>query len=283
MALAWRLSRGAGLLLGLFPAAPAALAQKVAILGAPGISFGFPNLRARGDAEGLVPLGQLVKIYLWPIELGGKESVDNLIYVTPEAAEAHAAITGDLRRFLLVANENEMEIRSECEGGSVVPTRIRFSARHKRGGPRFERVIEVWHQTRLTAAGSAPLPGAACPTSAEKPVVLFVHRPADFARITSPAVADAIVGEGQLVNIMLFPIELGGPEDPHNIAYIPPEAEEDRQRLIARLKRLTEQDQIDSLEVLPEYRGASIIPSRIRYVGRDSRGGAPIEAVIDIW
>lgn len=283
MAQAWQRLAGASLLLGALLASPGARAQKVLLIGVPRLAFGFDELESKEDIEPLVQTGQLVKVHLWPIMLGGKEEPGSVTYLPPEAAEAHAAIVGDLRRFLGVVNENEMEILPECAGGSIVPVRIRFRARHKQGGPVFDRVLEVWHQKRLTPSGSARMAVTSClapAAMAEQPRLLT--RPPDFSAVTSEAAADARASDGRLVKIQLFPAELGGPDVPQNIAWLPPEEEEGRQRLIAKLKRLAEQGQLGQLEVFPEYKGESLIPSRIRYVARRG-GGAQSEDVVEIW
>jgi hypothetical protein len=105
----------------------------------------------------------------------------------------------------------------------------------------------------------------------------------DFSGITSKAAAVRLVRTGELVKIRLFPGELGGPNDPHNIVYIPPAVEEARQLLIGTLRRFTDEDLIDKLDVQAEYKGTSIIPARIRFVATHSRGGPPFEAVVEVW
>lgn len=105
----------------------------------------------------------------------------------------------------------------------------------------------------------------------------------DFSAVTTRAAAQKLAREGRLVRIRAFPTELGGPSDPHNILYIPPAVEEARQLLIGTLRRFTAEDLIDQLDVQAEYKGASIIPSRIRFKAWHSRGGAPFEAVVEVW
>lgn len=105
----------------------------------------------------------------------------------------------------------------------------------------------------------------------------------DFSMITSKAAAQRLVREGRLVRIRLFPAELGGRADPENLAYVPPAVEYARQLLIGTLRRFTEEDLIDKLDVQAEYKGTSIIPARIRYVATHSRGGEPFEAVVEVW
>lgn len=105
----------------------------------------------------------------------------------------------------------------------------------------------------------------------------------DFSAVTSKAAAVRLARTGELVKIRLFPAELGGPSDPHNIVYIPPAVEEARQLLIGTLRRFTQEDLIDNLDVQVDYKGTSIIPSRIRFVATHSRGGKPFEAVVEVW
>lgn len=42
-------------------------------------------------------------------------------------------------------------------------------------------------------------------------------------------------------------------------------------------------DLIDQLDVQAEYKGDSIVPSRIRFKAWHSRGGEAVEAVVDVW
>lgn len=99
---------------------------------------------------------------------------------------------------------------------------------------------------------------------------------------TRPA-AERLVGEGVLVKSWFFPRELGGAEDPENVAYITPQAVKARAALIRKLERLMARDLIDQLDVQAEYKGESVIPSRIRYKAWHSRGGDPFEWVVEVW
>jgi len=105
----------------------------------------------------------------------------------------------------------------------------------------------------------------------------------DFSDVTTRAEAVRRARRGELVRIRAFPAELGGPGDKHNIVYIPPAVEEARQLLIGTLRRFTEEDLVDQLDVRAEYKGESVVPSRLHYVARHSRGGPPFEATIEVW
>lgn len=153
---AWRLSVGAPLLLAALVAGPAALAQKVILLSAPPLGFKFPEIRSRDYADRLLASGLLVKIYLFPTDLGGKDDPGNIVYVTPDAAEAHAAIVARLRRFVHGHEETELEILPEYAGDSIVPARIRFIASHRGDMERFEEEVTVWRHAARKPCTVAP-------------------------------------------------------------------------------------------------------------------------------
>ncbi len=133
-------------------------------------------------------------------------------------------------------------------------------------------------------AGALLLFGALAPMSAAMAQEAgHMQNGPDFSDITSKAAANKLVRQGRLVRIHAFPSELGGPDYKYNFVYIPPEVEAARQLLIGTLKRFTEEDLIDKLDVEAEYKGTSIIPARLRYVATHSRGGEPFEAVVEVW
>lgn len=124
-------------------------------------------------------------------------------------------------------------------------------------------------------AGALLLLGGLAPAAVAQERIV---RTPDFSAVTTDAMARRLVREGQLVAVRPFP---GGPDD---IGYLSPAAEAARRHFIGMLGRFAEQDLIDSLEVLPEYRGDSIVPARLRFRADHSRGGgAPFEAVVEIW
>jgi hypothetical protein len=124
---------------------------------------------------------------------------------------------------------------------------------------------------------------ALAPESAWAQETQQVANAPDFSAVTTTAAAIRLARRGELVRIRPFPAELGGPSDPENIVYIPPAVEEARQRLIGTLRRFTDQDLIDQLDVRAKYKGDSIVPSRLHYTARHSRGGPPFEATIEVW
>lgn len=105
----------------------------------------------------------------------------------------------------------------------------------------------------------------------------------DLSEVTTKAAARRLVRQGRLVEISLFPTELGGPDDPQNVAYITPEAAGARATAIGTLRRFLEDGQIDQLDVTPDYKGESIVPSRIVMTATHSEKGGEIVLTIEVW
>ena len=107
--------------------------------------------------------------------------------------------------------------------------------------------------------------------------------PPDFSGVTSKAAARKLVRAGRLVEISLFPVELGGPDDQRNTSYITPEAAFVREMVIGTFSRFLEDDTIDQVRIVPEYKGASIVPSRIAMEASHSGQGGSIGTTIEVW
>lgn len=107
----------------------------------------------------------------------------------------------------------------------------------------------------------------------------------DFTAVTTKAAANRLVRSGRLVKIHLVPTELGGPaKDRYNIVYITPEAAEARELLISTLETDLEEEKIDQMQIVPDYKGTSIVPTRIRFMAWHSeRKGGEFAVVLEVW
>ncbi len=122
------------------------------------------------------------------------------------------------------------------------------------------------------------------------PTLSIAHNPKkanavrpDYSQVTSLAAARALAAEGKLVKILLFPAELGGEDVPENVAYIPPYAAEARQLVIGTLRRFLADGLIDKLEVVPEYRGKSYVPTKLVMHATHSKTPGSIHPTVEIW
>ena len=106
----------------------------------------FTTITTKAAANRLAREGRLVKIHLFPTELGGpaKERY-NISYIPPEAAEARDLLISVLESDLDEERIDQMRIEPDYRDNSIIPTRIRFKAWHsQRAGGEFEMVLEVW-------------------------------------------------------------------------------------------------------------------------------------------
>lgn len=86
----------------------------------------------------------------------------------------------------------------------------------------------------------------------------------DYSEITSRELAVKLVEEGKLFKVLLFPAEFGGKDIEANVAYVPTGIPEIKERLTGTLLRFAREGLINRLEVMPEYKGSSFVPCRIR-------------------
>lgn len=137
----------------------------------------------------------------------------------------------------------------------------------------------------LLALGALILVSAAMAQDGARPPGTPDLTAPDFTSITTKAAANRLVREGRLVKIHFFPTELGGPaKDRYNIGYITPEAAEARELLISTLEADLEEEKIDRMQILPDYKGTSIVPTRIRFMAWHSeRKGGEFAVVLEVW
>lgn len=105
----------------------------------------------------------------------------------------------------------------------------------------------------------------------------------DFAHVTTREQAEVLVATGALVRIYLFPIRLGGPRRKANISYVPPEAGAALDQISGTLRRFTREGLVDRLEIIPEYRGSSFVPTRINMHATHSGREGGFHPSIAIW
>jgi hypothetical protein len=104
----------------------------------------------------------------------------------------------------------------------------------------------------------------------------------DFSKVTSRAKAEALVKRGELVKIRFVPERFGGPGDIENTGYVPPGALYALNFAYDRISGLIKIKSITGLVVDLDYRGKSIVPSRIVYTGT-GKGEDTIEFKVHIW
>ncbi|MDQ0464659.1 hypothetical protein QO010_002443 [Caulobacter ginsengisoli] len=105
----------------------------------------------------------------------------------------------------------------------------------------------------------------------------------DYAAIKTREQAEALAGQGRLVRVLLFPVDFGGPDIPQNVTYIPSQFAEAEARIVATIVEAVEKDEVDRLDVKPEYRGDSFIPARLIFRAWHSRKPGEIQQTLELW
>lgn len=105
----------------------------------------------------------------------------------------------------------------------------------------------------------------------------------NFSHVDSREKAMALVQEGKLFKILLFPSEFGGEDIPQNSVYVPAGIPEIKDQITGTLIRFVEQGLIDNMQVNPEYKGNSFVPSKIKMRTSHSGKEGEFNPTIEIW
>lgn len=128
-----------------------------------------------------------------------------------------------------------------------------------------------------------PLPPVAAARPGQQVIVPAPPLAPDFSTITTRAAAAKLVRKHMLVRIHLVPVALGGPKTRANSIYVTPEAAASHALLTDMLVAYVERGRLNHLEIEPEYKGDSIVPTRLRIRMSHNRGGERFERVVEIW
>nr|WP_086937373.1 hypothetical protein [Thaumasiovibrio occultus] len=87
----------------------------------------------------------------------------------------------------------------------------------------------------------------------------------DYSAIDSREKALALVEKGELVEMLLFPTELGGHDWPPNRVFVPVDALATQTQITKNLILYAQDGLIDSMDVDAEYKGDSFVPTEITF------------------
>ena len=105
----------------------------------------------------------------------------------------------------------------------------------------------------------------------------------DFSTITTMEQVQALLRQGKLFRILMFPAELGGHDGDVNAVYVPDGIAEIKDQFTGTLVRFTNEGLINQLAVEPEYRGKSLIPCKINFRAWHSEKSGGFNHSIEIW
>jgi len=108
-------------------------------------------------------------------------------------------------------------------------------------------------------------------------------RAADFSHVDSREKAEALVGQGQLEKIHLFPLEFGGEDVLANVAYVPMGVGQAKAMADGTILKLIQEGQVTQYAAAPEYKGNSFVPARIVIKAWKPDADGAFHPTIEIW
>lgn len=106
----------------------------------------------------------------------------------------------------------------------------------------------------------------------------------DYSYVRSMAQAIELYEEGKLFKVLLFPAEFGGQDIPPNVVFVPRGIPEARELVLGTLIHFAQEGLFNQLEVNPEYKGDSFVPSKIKIrAWHSEKSVGEFLPSIDIW
>lgn len=105
----------------------------------------------------------------------------------------------------------------------------------------------------------------------------------DFAQVATLDQAKALEAKGQLAKLLMFPSEFGGEDVAMNVLYVPPRTVWQRTAHIETLRAWIQEGAVNSLDVRPEYKDTSVVPSRIHMNASHSKSGEQRSLTLEVW
>ncbi|MEM8859539.1 MAG: hypothetical protein AAGD96_14515 [Chloroflexota bacterium] len=109
--------------------------------------------------------------------------------------------------------------------------------------------------------------------------------PPDFSDIDTKEKAQALVKEGELEEMLVFPAVFGGQPVPHNIIYVPVGVVHMQAELNNTIVRFMREGHLNQMSVKPQYKNKSVVPSKIvmEAYHSDPDKTNTFTPTIDIW
>ena len=105
----------------------------------------------------------------------------------------------------------------------------------------------------------------------------------DYSTIDSEEKAKALHREGKLELLYLFPLEFGGKQIPQNTLYVPPGIAAIKQQIDGMIRDLVMAGEVAQNSAVPEYKGDSFIPSKIKISTSHPEKPGGVSPTINIW
>lgn len=109
----------------------------------PSAVTGMAAITSREAAEAAWRAGKLARIHLFPIELGGEDRPENVVYVPRWVTEQKDLTTRTVATLVRQGMAEKLEVKPVYKGASFVPSKLLITA-SKGGETRFSGDIEIW-------------------------------------------------------------------------------------------------------------------------------------------
>lgn len=104
----------------------------------------YAQVSSLDQAQALTATGQLAKLLMFPTEFGGEDVAMNVVYVPPRTVKQRIPHIQTLRAWVQEGAVNNLNVRPEYKGASLVPARIHMTASHSTSGEQRTLTLEVW-------------------------------------------------------------------------------------------------------------------------------------------
>jgi hypothetical protein len=95
-------------------------------------------------AQALYRQGKLERLFLFPLEFGGQEIPQNILYVPPGIAAIKKQIDGTIAEMVNEGTVSKYSAEPEYKGDSFVPSKIKIVTSHEQKAGGFNPTINIW-------------------------------------------------------------------------------------------------------------------------------------------
>jgi hypothetical protein len=104
----------------------------------------FSAVDSRRKAEALFNEGKLERLFLFPLEFGGKEIAQNTLYVPPGIAAIKQQIDSAIGEMVQQGTVTSYVAEPEYKGNSFIPSKIKIKTSYPGKPGSIDRTINIW-------------------------------------------------------------------------------------------------------------------------------------------
>jgi len=112
--------------------------------GMEGPSRDFSSVDSLEKAQALYNQGKLERLFLFPLEFGGQEVPQNILYVPPGIAAIKQQIDNAIASMVKQGLIASYVAEPEYKGQSFVPSKIKIKTSHPEKAGGVDRTISIW-------------------------------------------------------------------------------------------------------------------------------------------